>query len=227
MAIAFVTSTKPYQPLLLRLLHGLAASLVLLALGTGFWVYDLYDGRWGRLGLPSAGDIQGIHGTIALTFFLLLPLFMLYSFRLGDRRLVQPNFVAQLSAVGKPIWWVTFHRLANTSMLLAATFAVVTGRMMKEEWLPAGEINHRAYLLHLVAWGVMAGAIALHVLLGAKVGGMPLLASMVSVVWRAGDRPQQWLKNFQWKQHNQPLRILEIIVGLGLVFALVVPLWSS
>ncbi|WP_024546111.1 cytochrome b/b6 domain-containing protein [Picosynechococcus sp. NKBG15041c] len=218
--------TKPYQPLLLRVLHGLVACLVLLALGTGFWVYDLYDGRWGALGLPEMGDMQGIHGTIAVTFFLLLPLFALYSFRLGDRRLLQPNSLGQLAMVGKPAGWVALHRLANTAMLLAATFAVVTGRMMKEEWLPAGEIDHKAYVMHLVAWVVMLGAVALHLLLGVKVGGVPLLTSMVSVVWREGDRPQQWLKSFKKKQNTGVLQVLEIFVAGGILFALVVPLFA-
>jgi hypothetical protein len=56
---------SPYQPVLLRILHGVAALLVVLALITGFWVYNTYDKRWGSLPLPSLGDIQGIHGTIA------------------------------------------------------------------------------------------------------------------------------------------------------------------
>ncbi|ANV84553.1 cytochrome B [Picosynechococcus sp. PCC 7003] len=220
-----MAQSKPYQPILLRLLHGLTAILVLLALDTGFWVYDIYDGRWGRLGLPRIEAMQGIHGTIALTFFLLLPFFAVYSFRLGDRRLLQPNSLAQLRQVGKSIWWVSAHRLINTGMLLAGTLAVVTGRMMKEEWLPAGELNHLAYFGHLLAWVVMFGALALHLLLGIKVGGVPLLASMISFQQREGDRPKNWLQGFQ-KQQSLLLKSLEIIVGLGVLFALVVPLLS-
>ncbi|WP_030006392.1 cytochrome b/b6 domain-containing protein [Picosynechococcus sp. NKBG042902] len=220
-----MAQSKPYQPILLRLLHGLTAILVLLALDTGFWVYDIYDGRWGRLGLPQIEAMQGIHGTIALTFFLLLPFFAVYSFRLGDRRLLQPNFLTQLKQLGKPIWWVSAHRLINTGMLLAGTLAVITGRMMKEEWLPAGELNHFAYLGHLLAWGIMFGALALHLLLGIKVGGVPLLASMVSLGKREGDRPKNWLQGFQQRQ-SLLLKSLEIIVGLGVLFALVVPLFN-
>ncbi len=220
-----MAQSKPYQPILLRLLHGLTAILVLLALDTGFWVYDIYDGRWGRLGLPRIEAMQGIHGTIALTFFLLLPFFAVYSFRLGDRRLLQPNSLVQLRQVGKSIWWVSAHWLINTSMLLAGTLAVVTGRMMKEEWLPAGELNHFAYFGHLLAWVVMLGALALHLLLGIKVGGVPLLASMISFQQREGDRPQNWLQGFQ-RQQSLLLKSLEVIVGLGVLFALVVPLFS-
>ena len=89
---------------------------------------------------------------IALTFLLFLPLFVLYSFHLGYRRLLQEQSFSQLKQFGKLVWWISLHRLANTLMLLAVTFAVVTGRMMKEEWLPSGEIHHQWYLAHLVAW---------------------------------------------------------------------------
>jgi uncharacterized iron-regulated membrane protein len=84
-----MAQSYPYQPILLRVLHGAAALLTVLALISGFWVYNTYDKRWGSLALPTLGDIQGIHGTITLTFLLLLPFFALYSFRLGYRRLVQ------------------------------------------------------------------------------------------------------------------------------------------
>jgi hypothetical protein len=125
-------NTSPYQPALLRILHGAAAVLTISALVSGFWVYNTYDKRWGRLALPTLEDIQGIHGTIALTFLLFLPIFALYSLRIGYRRLVQEQSFSQLSQVGKPVWWISLHRFANTLMLIAATFSVITGRMMKE-----------------------------------------------------------------------------------------------
>jgi uncharacterized iron-regulated membrane protein len=92
-----------YQPLLLRILHGAAAILAVLALFSGFWVYNTYDKRWGSLALPRLGDIQGVHGTIALTFLLVLPVFTLYSFHLGYRRLVQDQSFRQLNQIGKPL----------------------------------------------------------------------------------------------------------------------------
>jgi hypothetical protein len=49
----------------------------------------------------------------------------LYSFHAGRRRLVQADSVAQLAEVGKPIWWYSLHRIVNTLLLLAATFALV------------------------------------------------------------------------------------------------------
>lgn len=123
----------PYQPALLRILHGVAAILTVLALISGFWVYNTYDKRWGSLALPVLADIQDIHGTIALTFLLFLPVFALYSFHLGYRRLVQEQSFSQWKQIGKPVWWLSIQQFVNTLMLIAATFAVVTGRMMKEE----------------------------------------------------------------------------------------------
>ncbi len=38
-----------YQPVLLRILHGIAAALVALASISGFLIYNTYDKRWGSL----------------------------------------------------------------------------------------------------------------------------------------------------------------------------------
>ena len=70
--------------------------------------------------LPKLEDIQGIHGTIALIFLLFLPAFALYSFHIGDRRLVQQESFSQLKQIGTPVGWISIHRFANTLMLLAA-----------------------------------------------------------------------------------------------------------
>jgi len=150
-----MSQTTPYQPVLLRLLHSAIALLVFAALITGFMVYDRFDKRFGTLNLPIVPNTQGIHGTIALTFLVLLPLFALYCFHIGSRRLVQSQSLVQLKEFNKPIWWVSLQRLTNTIMLLSATFAVITGRMMKEEWLPSKELNHVWYIGHLVSWVLM------------------------------------------------------------------------
>jgi len=55
--------SKPYQPLLLRLLHGVNAAIALLAIITAFLVYNTYDGRFGKVPVPQIADIIGIHGT--------------------------------------------------------------------------------------------------------------------------------------------------------------------
>lgn len=223
--------SSPYQPALLRVLHGAAALLTVLALVSGFWVYNTYDRRWGGLALPSLGDIQGIHGTIALTFLIILPVFALYSFHLGYRRLFQDQSFEQLRQVGKPIGWIALHHFANTLMLLAATFAVITGRMMKEEWLPAGEMNHPWYLAHLVGWTGVCISLALHLLLGVKVGGVPLLVSMFRWQVRDEDRPRTWLSNIiqrlQLQPRNLVLRVIEGVVMGGILTAFILPIFNS
>lgn len=218
--------SSPYQPALLRILHGTAAVLIVLALVSGFWVYNTYDKRWGSIALPTLGDIQGIHGTIALTFLLLFPIFALYSFHIGYRRLVQASAFGQLTRFGNPVWWVTIQRLTNTLMLLAATFSVITGRMMKEEWLPAGEINRRWYLAHLTAWSCLFISLALHLLLGAKVGGVPLLASMFNWKMRNEDTPRSWLQGIRVNYSDVILKTIEVIVIGGIVMAFILPVFN-
>jgi len=222
-----ISRTRPYQPVLLRILHGVAAVLLVLALISGFLIYNTYDKRWGSFALPTIGDIQGTHGTIALTFLLFLPVFALYSFHIGYRRLVQEQSFSQLKQFGKPVWWISLHRFANTLMLLAATFAVVTGRMMKEEWLPAGEINRQWYLAHLVAWVCVFVSLALHLLMGAKVGGVPLLVSMFNWQTRGEDTPLSWLEGGKIKHSSLVLKVLEGIVIGGIMMAFLLPVFNS
>jgi uncharacterized iron-regulated membrane protein len=219
--------SRPYQPALLRILHGAAAGLTLLALISGFWVYNTYDKRWGGLALPRLEDIQGIHGTIALTFLLLLPLFALYSFHIGYRRLIQAQSLHQLKQLDEPARWIAIHRIANTFMLLAATFAVVTGRMMKEEWLPAGEINRQWYQAHLAAWLCMLISLSLHLLLGIKVGGVPLLASMFNWGMRREDRPRMWLQGIRMNHSDLILKLVEVVVVGGIVVAFILPVFNA
>jgi hypothetical protein len=221
-----MSKQSPYQPVLLRILHGSAAILTLSALISGFWVYNTYDKRWGSLPLPSIGDIQGIHGTIALTFLLLAPVFALYSFHVGYQRLIQAQSLRQLSPVGHPHSWIALHRFANTLMLLAVTLAVVTGRMMKEEWLPAGDLQRPWYLAHLIAWLGVFLSLALHLLMGAKVGGVPLLVSMFSWGMRVHDRPRNWLQNLRLKHGYLGLVIVEVVVLGGIILAFILPVFN-
>ena len=44
--------SQPYQPLLLRILHGLIGLFTIAAVITAYWTYDVYDGRWGSITLP-------------------------------------------------------------------------------------------------------------------------------------------------------------------------------
>lgn len=222
-----MSRVHPYQPVLLRISHGVASALLVLALISGFLIYNTYDKRWGRLTLPTIGDIQGIHGTIALTFLLFLPVFALYSFHIGYRRLVEEQSFSQLKQFGKPVWWISVHRFSNTLMLLAATFAVVTGRMMKEEWLPAGEIHRQWYLAHLASWLCVFISLALHLLMGAKVGGVPLLVSMFNWKIRGEDMLLSWHQGFKIKHSSLVLKVLESIVIGSIIMAFLLPVFNS
>jgi hypothetical protein len=53
--------SRLYQPLLLRLLHGVNAAIALLAILSAFVVYNTYDGRLGKVPVPRIADIIGIH----------------------------------------------------------------------------------------------------------------------------------------------------------------------
>ena len=231
-----MSPTQPYQPLLLRILHGLTGIFLIAAILTAFWTYDVYDGRWGRIPLPDYKGIEGLHGTFGLYTLLLFPAFVIYAFHQGRKRLVQSDSIRQLSRIGKPIWWYTLSRVTNTLTLLALTFALFSGKMMDETWLPKGELDHTWYYAHLVSWVLMVIAIALHLLMNAKIGGSPLLLSMMSWRFRHKDSPKLWAthlsnylangwsRNWQnfWQNRLQsksvPL-ILEAIILLSLAMA--------
>jgi Prokaryotic cytochrome b561 len=185
--------SKPYQPLPFRLLHGLNAAIALLAVVTAFLVYNTYDGRFGKIPVPRIADIIGIHGTFGKLLILgILPAFALYSFHAGQKRLVQPNSFEKLAQVGKPIWWYSLHQIVNTLMLLSLTFSIASGSMVKEEWLPAGELTQVWYYLHLTGWAVLISCLALHLLMSAKVGGLPLILSVFDSKYRPEDSPAAW-----------------------------------
>ncbi len=200
-----MSRSLPYQPLLLRLLHGATALLSILAIAAACLVYNTYDGRFLHLPLPQIPDIIGIHGTFGLLLLLVMPLFALYSFHPGQHRLIQPDSlkqISQLTQLGRPIWWYSLQRVVNTVMLIAVTFSLISGRMMKEEWLPAGQLDHSWYRLHVVGWIVLVICLAIHLLLGAKVGGLALFRSMVAWGWRADDAPTLWWSRVQqWLRH--------------------------
>jgi hypothetical protein len=151
-----MASIRPYQPFLLRLLHGLTGLLVIAALVTAYWTYDTYDGRWGRIPLPTYPAIEGIHGTFGLWTLLIFPAFLVYVCHRGQKRLIQPDSLSKLTQVGKPIWWYTLNRWTNTLTLLALTFALFSGKMMGETWLPQGELTHIWYYAHLSSWHDLA-----------------------------------------------------------------------
>ncbi|PPS45921.1 cytochrome b/b6 domain-containing protein [Chroococcidiopsis sp. TS-821] len=232
-------STQPYQPLLLRILHGLTALFLIAAILTAYWTYDTYDGRWGRISLPTFREIEGIHGTFGLYTLLIFPAFVIYAFHRGQKRLIQPDSCTKLTQVGKPIWWYTLNRFTNTFALLALTFALFSGKMMDSGWLPRGELNHGWYYAHLIAWVVMVSAIALHLLMNARVGGVPLLLSMLNWRFRDKDSPRLWANHLtQWWSSVQRgswsnwfpsasiLTILEWAILVSIAAAWIIPLFK-
>ncbi|BAY05158.1 cytochrome b/b6 domain-containing protein [Anabaena cylindrica FACHB-243] len=230
-----MTRSTPYQPLLLRILHGVSGILAIAAIISGFLVYNAFDKRFGKIPIPKIDPIQDIHGTVGLFFLILLPAFALYSFHAGQKRLIQPDSIQKLTQVGKPIWWVSLQRIVNTLMLIASVLAVTSGRMMKEEWLPIGELDHIWYSFHLIAWVIMVCCLAIHILMSTKVGGAPLLLSMMSWKFRPEESPKNWYSRFRiWLgnfpnnfrvENNLSLRIIEAIVFLGIIAAFVSPLF--
>ena len=162
---------RPYQPSLLRLLHGGTALLVPLAWLTGLQVYSAADGRFGRLPLRLPGEWIDIHGTVGVLLWPIALLFGLYALTLGRSRLRQP---------------------ANALALLALGLAVGSGKLMQEDWLRKGQLDHLVYSVHLLAWLLIALAVILHVAAVLQRGGWPLARSMASVQLRAGDLPGNW-----------------------------------
>lgn len=188
-----MSKSKPYQPLVLRLLHGINALVALLAIVTSFCVYNIHDGRFGKISLPVIPDIVGIHGTFGLILFLFFPFFAVYSFYFGKKRLIQPDSLQKLTQIGKPIWWYSLHRITNTAMLLAVALGVLSGKMVQEEWISNQDFNHVWYNLHLISWVIIVLSLSMHLLMSAKVGGMPLLLSMFDIKYRQEDSPATWM----------------------------------
>ncbi|MBD1996344.1 cytochrome b/b6 domain-containing protein [Leptolyngbya sp. FACHB-541] len=231
--------SQPYQPFLLRTLHGLTGLFLICAVLTAFWTYNTYDGRWGKIPLPDYREIEGIHGTFGLWTLLIFPAFVVYAFHRGQRRLVQPDSFPQLSKVGKPIWWYTLNRFTNTFTLIALTFALFSGKMMSEKWLPRGELNHAWYYAHLISWVIVVVAIALHLLMNAKVGGVPLLLSMLNWRFREQDSPKLWSTHLSswwsnlrqssgtaWFQAVQAMPVLELATLVSITAAWIIPLFK-
>ncbi len=229
--------SQPYQPLLLRILHGLTGLLAIAAIITAFWTYDTYDGRWGRIPLPKFTEIESIHGTFGLWTLLIFPFFVVYAFNRGQRRLVQLDSYSKLTQLGQPIWWYTIHRLVNTLSILAITFAVFSGKMMSEKWLPQGELNHFWYYAHLVSWLILVACIACHLLMSIKVGGMPLILSIINWRFRSQDSPTLWHQHFynwrnnfditmvkRWLFPFSLLKALEIFVLITIALAWIISL---
>ena len=82
--------------------------------------------------------------------------------------------------------------IAAAEALLALALAVGSGKLMQEDWLRQGQLHHLVYSLHLMAWVLMAIAVAVHVVAVWQRGGLPLARSMASFSLREGDLPADW-----------------------------------
>jgi hypothetical protein len=230
-------SSQPYQPLLLRILHGVMGLFLIAAVVSAFWTYDTYDGRWGKILLPQYQEIESVHGTFGLFTLLIFPAFAIYACHQGQRRLIQPDSLAKLAQVGKPIWWYTLSRITNTLSIVAVTFALFSGKMMDDTWLPKGELQHGWYYAHLLGWIVVVLCIALHVLMNARVGGSALLMSILNWRFRQQDNPALWYsqisawladwrnRRLNWRRSNSAIVALEVLVLTSLVAAWIIPLF--
>jgi len=196
---------QPYQPILLRLLHGLTAFSAILAMISALWTYNVYDGRWFKLPLPDFKAIEGIHGTFGLWTLLIFPLFVIYAFQKGKNRLIQEKNFFDFKQFKHKKNIYNFHRLTNTLMLFALTFALYSGKMIDEKWLPQGELNHTWYYLHLSSWLILLIGFIFHILISLKVGGFSLILSMFNRKLRINDHPQLWRKNLKYFTQNWQL----------------------
>lgn len=193
--------SRPYQPLIFRGLHALNGVAVLCSMATGFWMYNTWDARFGRLPLPLADNqLLGIHhqiGEIVTVFFVI---FLLYSLFAGRRRLLQTKSLRQLPHLNQPSGQYALHRLINTALLGMLILSMISARqfggakaLMNEEW------DNVWYNLHVFAWASMGVLVTLHLVVSFRVGGLPLWQSMVNWQVRTKDSPKQWpqrLKNW-------------------------------
>lgn len=162
---------RPYQPSLLRLLHGAVGVLSLSAWISGLALYLRFDHRWGALAIPFGTEWIEIHGTIGVVLLAIAPLFGLYALTAGRARLKQPT---------------------NLLPVLALVLAIGSGTLMDEDWLLEGQLNQLIYSVHLVAWLLIALSVLLHVASVLQRGGWPLARSMASLSLKANDLPGHW-----------------------------------
>jgi hypothetical protein len=121
---------KPYQPSLLRLLHGATGLMVGAAWTSGLVLLLTLDRRWGALPFALPGEWVDIHGIIGVALLPIGVLFGGYALTIGRPRL---------------------GRATNVVPLLALLLALITGKLMEEDWLRDGQLHKTIYSLHLSA----------------------------------------------------------------------------
>ncbi|MEL7071887.1 MAG: cytochrome b/b6 domain-containing protein [Cyanobacteria bacterium J06581_3] len=195
--------SRPYQPLFFRLLHAANGIAVLGSIGTGFWLYNTWDQRFGKLPLPDA-DSQWfkIHHNIGTVVTVCFGVFLLYSLIAGRRRLIQAKSLKQLPHLNKPSGQHALYRLINTGLLGMLILSMISARQFGgARVLVNGEWDDVWYSLHLFAWASMVVLVLVHIALGLKVGGVPLLMSAFETRVRPKDSPRQWKQRLtSWMQ---------------------------
>ena len=207
--------TKPYQTLIFRLLHAGQGILAILGMVTGYWLLNTWDPQFGGLPFPRATEAAiEWHEEIGGVFSGAIAIFIVYSLWAGRRRLIQPKSFKHLTPsgknVGKPAWWYALHCLVNTSLLIFGSLAVISGDDLSHTTLKNGVFSDWGYALHVLSWLGLLLSTLLHIGLSLKVGGVPLVLSIVSVKIRAKDHPRQWPQRLRAGWHT----VQEKIVGL-------------
>lgn len=85
--------------------------------------------------------------------------------------------------------WINWH---GSVALLALLWCVGTGKLMEEDWLRDGQLQHSIYGLHLLGWCAIALAVAWHLWGVLQRGGPALAAAMWSAQLAANDQPRHW-----------------------------------
>ncbi len=194
-----MTKSRPYQPLIFRLVHAANGSLVLASIATGFWLYNTWDHRFGRLPLPEADSRWlDIHHQIGEAVSVFFAVFLLYSLFAGRKRLIQPKSLKQLPHLNRPSGQYALLHLINTGLLGMLLLSMVSARqfggakaLMNSEW------DNVWYNLHVFAWASMVVLVVAHVALSWQAGGVPLLQSMIDRRVKAADSPLQWTQRLQ------------------------------
>lgn len=162
---------RPYQPSLLRVLHGLTACVVLLAWISGSLLLLGADHPQGAMSLPQMADLGEQHEAIGLVLVPPSLLFALYAITAGRTQLRQA---------------------ANLLPLLMLVLALGSGLLMDRDGLFSGDLHHLVKNVHVFAWAGLALSVLWHLLAMLRRGGLPLIRSMLSVRVQTHDRPIHW-----------------------------------
>ena len=190
--------SSPYQPLIFRLLHTFHGILILCSAMTGFWLYNTWDARWGRLPFPKAeNEWLNYHHQIGEVLTGVFLIFLIYSLAAGRRRLTQPATLFKLGAMKPKQRWFSLHRLTNVGLLVMVFLAMLSSRLMGgAKTITQGEWGDIWYNIHLLSWALLVVLTLLHLLLTVKVGGMPFTMSAIALKVTPKDSPLQWPKRF-------------------------------